>query len=255
MGEDLWWLMSDADASIIRYVLASIPDSESKPEMPKLIRGMIERRRRGHYDLTTSNAWAAVTIRKYAKAFESQKITGITKAEVGGAKLSRSWDKSTARESQQLPWPTSKTPTDLRIEHQGGGAPYVFVQSRVAVPLTKALEAGYTVQKTIAPVLQKLKNKWSAGDIARVTIKVHSTADRSWVVVDDPIPAGSFEERRNDVYRAYYEYFTQGDHSLTYSLRLNQVGTFQIPTTRVEAMYAPEMFAESPNAEWTVVGP
>ena len=295
VGEDLWWLMSDADASIIRYVLASIPDSESKPEMPKLIRGMIERRRRGHYDLTTSNAWAAVTIRKYAKAFESQKITGITKAEVGGAKLSRSWDKSTARESQQLPWPTSKTPTDLRIEHQGGGAPYVFVQSRVAVPLTKALEAGYTVQKTIAPVLQKLKNKWSAGDIARVTIKVHSTADRSWVVVDDPIPAGStilggglgggdselaqrsgkstkasadaewdpwqwfswpaFEERRNDVYRAYYEYFTQGDHSLTYSLRLNQVGKFQIPTTRVEAMYAPEMFAESPNAEWTVVGP
>ena len=31
-------------------------------------------------------------------------------------------------------------------------------------------------------------------------------------------------------------------------MRLNQAGTFQLPPTRVEALYAPEMFGEMPNA-------
>jgi len=35
-------------------------------------------------------------------------------------------------------------------------------------------------------------------------------------------------------------------------VRLNNPGTFQLPPTRVEAMYAPEMFGEIPNADVTV---
>jgi uncharacterized protein YfaS (alpha-2-macroglobulin family) len=31
-------------------------------------------------------------------------------------------------------------------------------------------------------------------------------------------------------------------------VRLNNPGLFNLPPTRVEAMYNPEMFAESPNA-------
>ena len=31
-------------------------------------------------------------------------------------------------------------------------------------------------------------------------------------------------------------------------MRLNNPGRFALPPTRVEAMYAPEMFGESPNA-------
>jgi uncharacterized protein YfaS (alpha-2-macroglobulin family) len=32
-----------------------------------------------------------------------------------------------------------------------------------------------------------------------------------------------------------------------YTIRLNQSGTFQLPATRVEALYFPEMFGEIPN--------
>ncbi|MGI4850144.1 MAG: hypothetical protein ACRYGK_18695 [Janthinobacterium lividum] len=39
---------------------------------------------------------------------------------------------------------------------------------------------------------------------------------------------------------------------MRYRLRLNNAGTFQLPASRVEAMYAPEMFAEAPNAVLTV---
>jgi hypothetical protein len=35
---------------------------------------------------------------------------------------------------------------------------------------------------------------------------------------------------------------------MEYTVRLNNVGDFALPPTRVEAMYAPEMFGEAPNA-------
>jgi alpha-2-macroglobulin len=32
-----------------------------------------------------------------------------------------------------------------------------------------------------------------------------------------------------------------------YTMRFNNAGTFELPATRVEALYAPEMFGEQPN--------
>jgi hypothetical protein len=96
----------------------------------------------------------------------------------------------------------------------------------------------------------------------------------TWVVVDDPIPAGAavlgtglgrdsglltrdeerkgwvwpaFEERSLEAFRAYYEYVPKGSWTVEYTYRLNNEGTFQLPATRLEALYAPEMFGELPN--------
>ena len=40
-----------------------------------------------------------------------------------------------------------------------------------------------------------------------------------------------------------------------YTLRLNNAGDFALPPTRAEALYAPEMFGELPNARWKVAQP
>jgi uncharacterized protein YfaS (alpha-2-macroglobulin family) len=40
--------------------------------------------------------------------------------------------------------------------------------------------------------------------------------------------------------------------TLEYTLRLNQSGAFSLPPTRVEALYAPEMSGEIPNAEMVI---
>ena len=58
----------------------------------------------------------------------------------------------------------------------------------------------------------------------------------------------AFEERGFEKFRAYYEYVPKGTFTVQYTLRLNQAGRFQLPTTRVEALYAPEAFGELPNA-------
>jgi uncharacterized protein YfaS (alpha-2-macroglobulin family) len=58
----------------------------------------------------------------------------------------------------------------------------------------------------------------------------------------------AFEERSFEVYRSYYQFLPKGVTKMDYTVRLNNVGEFALPPTRVEAMYAPEMFGEVPNA-------
>jgi uncharacterized protein YfaS (alpha-2-macroglobulin family) len=45
-----------------------------------------------------------------------------------------------------------------------------------------------------------------------------------------------------------YQFLPKGVTKLQYTVRLNNVGEFSLPPSRVEAMYAPEMFGAAPNA-------
>ena len=56
-------------------------------------------------------------------------------------------------------------------------------------------------------------------------------------------------------YRAYFRYVPKGRFVVEYTVRLDNPGDFGLPPTRVEAMYAPEMFGESPNARVKVEAP
>ena len=57
-----------------------------------------------------------------------------------------------------------------------------------------------------------------------------------------------FEERAAEGYRGYYSYVPQGQWRVEFTVRLNNAGTFAFSTARVEAMYAPEIFGETPIA-------
>jgi uncharacterized protein YfaS (alpha-2-macroglobulin family) len=153
-----------------------------------------------------------------------------------------------------------------------------MVRATASLPLEKPLSTGFKVTRTMTPVEQQHDGAWTRGDVARVHLELEAQSDMSWVVVDDPIPAGAtilgglggqsallergdrrngsawlaFEERRFESYRAYYRFVPKGHWSVEYTVRLNNPGTFQLPATRVEAMYAPEMLGELPNAAVTV---
>jgi uncharacterized protein YfaS (alpha-2-macroglobulin family) len=101
----------------------------------------------------------------------------------------------------------------------------------------------------------------------------------TWVVINDPIPAGAshlggglsgqsrialagqersacpciaFEERAFGGVRAYYPYVRKGTWVYEYTIRLNESGRFELPPTRVEALYSPEAFGELPNQPFEV---
>jgi hypothetical protein len=181
-----------------------------------------------------------------------------------------------------LPW-GERREGDLRITHHGTGKPWVTLQSLAAVPRKEAFNAGYAVRKTITPVQQAAGGaggKYQRGDVLRVRLEVEAGADMTWVALNDPIPAGAailggglgrdsevatrgeksaegvwpaFEDRAQDAYRAYYAYLPKGKTAVEYTMRLNNAGTFALPPTRAEALYAPEVFGEAPNAPMTVI--
>jgi len=162
----------------------------------------------------------------------------------------------------------------LNVAHDGSGKPWLTVQSLAAIPLKAPLRAGYAVTRTLSAVEQKDKSTWSRGDVVKVRLEIDAQSDMTWVVVSDPVPGGAtilggglgrdsqiasrgeqpsrtawpvYEERAFEAYRAYYEYLPRGKHVVEYTVRLNNPGRFALPPSRVEAMYAPESFGESPN--------
>jgi alpha-2-macroglobulin len=269
----LWWLMVSVDSNAVRLLLSELNVPEWKPDIPRLVRGALGRQHHGHWDTTPANAWGVLAMEKFSKAFENTPVTGQSTVSLDGQTKSADWQSSPKGTTLSFSWPDKRSSLDLAM--RGTGAPWATIQSLAAVPLRAPLSSGFKITKTIIPVEQKEKGSWTSSDIMRVKLEIDSQADMTWVVVNDPIPAGSAifgtgygrdseiatkgekrtgwvwpdsEERSFEGYRAYYGFVPKGIWSLEYTLRLNNAGVFQLPPTRVEAMYAPEMFGELPNA-------
>jgi len=268
----LWWLMVSNDVNAVRALLSLRGSAAWKEDMPRMAQGALARQVRGRWDLTLANAWGVLAMEKFSEAFESVPVTGSTRASLSAQSQTTDWKASPRGKLSEFAWPSAKE--DLRVTHQGTGRPWVSIQGLAAVPLKEPFSSGYTIQKTIIPVEQKDPRQWSRGDILRVRLEMKAQADQTWVVVSDPVPAGAtilgrglgrdsqlltkgeeqkgwvwpaYEERSFEAFRAYYEYVPKGEWTVEYTLRLNQSGLFQLPTTRAEALYFPEMFGEIPN--------
>ncbi len=279
-SDALWWLMISADSNANRLLIALLDAPGWREDMPRLARGALGRMQRGRWNTTVANAWGVLAMEKFSDAFESSPLTGTTTATLSAERFAHRWSQDDGIEvfEKKLTWPAQRQ--DLSLRQEGSGKPWVTLQSIAAIPLKTALSTGYKITREVTPMQQQTNGRWSRGDVARVHLEIEALADMTWVVVDDPIPAGAtvlgrglggdstllakgerkqgavwpaFEEHPFEAFRAYYRYVPKGRFIVEYTVRLNNPGTFQLPTTRVEAMYAPEMFGELPNADWTVV--
>ena len=280
-----WWLMAGGDNNANRPVLTMPNNPAWREDMPKLISGAIQRQQRGHWSTTTANVWGSLALEKFSRAFEAEKVSGTTRIASDAGSNAYAWSGAGAAGGKvQIPWGTP-APGTLKFTQEGSGKPWITVQSLAAVSLKAPFSSGYRITKTIVAVEQKQKGVYSRGDVLRVTLDIDAQTDMAWVVLNDPIPGGSsllgsglardsaitrsgeddgrsrsnawlaYEERSFEGYRAYYERMPKGRSSISYTVRLNNAGEFSLPPTRVEAMYAPEMFGEIPNAKVSIKAP
>ena len=276
-SDALWWLMISSDVNANRMLLAVLNRDDWREDVPRLVRGALGRQQFGHWNTTVANAWGVLAMEKFSAKFEATDVTGVTTTQYGTTQRITEWPNQNHSSEISLPWQAGTLP--LNIKHVGEGAPWTIVRATAALPLDKPLSTGFKVTRKITAVDQQKSGSWTRGDVVRIHLDLEAQSDMSWVVVDDPIPAGAtilgsglggqsdimrdetrsgwawlaFEERRFDGFRAYYRFVPKGKWSVEYTARLNNPGTFLQPATRVEAMYAPEMFGELPNATVTIV--
>lgn len=270
-NDALWWLMVNSDVNANRALLSFLEMPQWQPDIPRLVRGALGRQQGGHWNTTVANAWGVLALKKFSDKFEATPVTGSSTAMLANEKFSVDWAKGEGAQ-KTLGWP--KSTAALGLKHLGEGRPWATVQSLAALPLTKPLFTGYRINRRLVAVEQKRDGVWHKGDVVRIHLDIEAQSDMTWVVVNDPVPAGAtilgtglggdsqiltrdekkqgwvwpaFEERGADSFRAYYRLVPKGKVTLEYTLRLNSDGDFNLPPTRVEAMYAPEMFGELPN--------
>jgi hypothetical protein len=281
--ENWWWFMWNGDVAAARAVHLlqqwQAADASWKAELPLVVNGFVGRQRGARWSTTVANAWGAVALRRFAATQEQGPVGGATHAALAERPQtvrSAAWPDP---QPLLLPWPEGSGEGAVTLRHEGGGAPWAQVAVLSAERITTPMQSGMHVQKTVEAVQRKHRSRWTAGDVVRVRLTLHSQADLTWVVVRDPVPSGAtilgrglaresglvqsaearphgawlaHIERAAESFRAYYRWVPRGNWVVEYTMRINSPGQFQLPATRVEAMYAPEIFGESPNGGWSV---
>ena len=269
-----WWMMSSGDEMAIKALEAVLGRKGWEDDAGKLMVGVAQRQRKGHWDTTPANAWGAVTVRRFAALYPASAITGVTNIGLAGATASQSWPLPAEAPS---PLRVALAAATMSLRHEGNGAPWATVSVKAAVPLKEPLNAGYRIKRSVSIVKAANKDRLVRGDVIKVRIEVVAAAGRTWVVINDPVPPGativgnlggqsemlgalasgdnwqpSYVERGRDSWRGYYGWMPAGTHAVEYVVRLNGSGRFTLPPTRVEAMYSPAIRGQWPNAPLTV---
>ena len=276
-----WWLMEGPDANAARLVLLAADEAAWRDELPLLMSGTLARRQRGAWATTTANLWGVLALQRFVARMEAGPVAGRSVLSLGAVEQTLDWSGKPTGGSLQLAGPAGGATSVLQARHEGSGRPWITLQTWAAVPLKAPLSAGYRLTRQIEAVQQQRPGVWSRGDVMRVTLEIESPQDQGWVALADPVPAGAtllgsglgrdsaiasagptagptagrgdtaqpvYAERAADAYKAYFDALPRGRHRVSYTLRLNSAGRFGLPPSRVEAMYAPENFAELPLA-------
>ena len=266
-----WWMMVSDDEMALKALLAITGRPGWQDEAPRMMIGVALRQMHGHWDTTPANAWGTIAVRKFTRAYPGS-ATGLTVASLGAHNVI-----SNALQPPILHLPLPSAPGALLLRHDGAAGPWATVSVRAAVPLKAPSFAGYRISREVSFLQRQRPDRISRGDVMRVRITVDAPVDRTWVVIDDPIPAGasilgagggqsgmlaaqanggtgwpSYVEQGFEAWRGYFRWLPKGKTTVEYAVRLNATGRLQLPPTKAEAMYSPEIHAALPNDPVTI---
>ena len=266
-------MMVSDDEMALKALLAVIGRPGWQADAPRMMIGTALRQSHGHWDTTPANAWGTIAARRFITTYATGTPAGITRATLGTRSVTRAWPFAPDAPPLRLPLPSA--PARLIVAHPGQPTPWATVSVRAAVPLAAPSFAGYRIGRATSFLVQTHPGRISNGDVLRIRITIDAPVDRTWVVVEDPLPAGAsivggqggqseilasqssgdapgYVERGLDAWRGYFGWLPKGRTSVEYAVRINGAGRFQLPPTRVEAMYSPEIHAALPNRTMVV---
>src|SRR5262249_17346561 len=187
--DTLWWLMTGPPVNAARLVLLLLDTGAWHDELPGVVRGALGLQRAGRWDTTPANAWGAIAVERFAHAFESASVTGVTTVALGDKRGTVTWAKTPAGDTIHLPWPAA--PGQLAMGRGGRGRRGATASPRAATPRREPLASGFRITKHVEPIEPAVPGVLHRDDRLRVRLEIDAESDMGWVVVDDPIPAGA----------------------------------------------------------------
>lgn len=281
------WLYS-SDVRDTALVLAALMSTGQKlPVADKVVAWLLQARdASGSWGSTAANAAALSALWEYAEVFEGKTIPSFQAAvSLGGTSLG---DEVTfgVKKLASLPWKGDLSAGDNKvlISKNGQGRLYYNVSgSYFDSQELPAQDQGMTVVRALMDQNGKpVEGALQGGQIYKVGLSVIAPAERRFVVLKDPVPAG-FEVVKSDFatessqlsdllkggsqgsFRTFlrFESYSEkvllfadvlapGEHYYEYLVRAQTPGSYQHPGALAEEMYHPELFGRSETGRVTI---
>ncbi len=315
LSEGLQTLMHSSVQTDAIALMALLEVAPEEPLLPKVIAGiMAERdpRQGGRWATTHANAWALLAANRYFRGVEKAVPDYVARIFLGeefaGSQEFRG--RSLAVTEQRIPMRSLQATPErlLTLAKEGAGKLYYRIGLRYApAELTIGAEdQGFAVRRSYEAVAQgsgavaadavrqASDGSWEikAGELVRVSLTVVARDRASYVVVDDPLPAGlegqnsrfdtslrdvdaelgagrgddggpfswwrrwwrwDHVELRDDRLLLFADRLPAGIYTYSYLARATTLGEFQLPPVHAEGMYTPERYGHSASSVVRVV--
>jgi uncharacterized protein YfaS (alpha-2-macroglobulin family) len=251
-GLNLFWLYSSTEQSFAKILIQVLPLNSFHEDGGRLILSFMELMTNGSWNSTLDNAWGAIALRKYKNEFEKESVKGNISWSLAAQKAIA---KISEKKSVSKQWDL-KGAEQLKAQFTGQGLPWWNILVLADTALVKDYSHGILISKKWTAISAKTPQKKSVGDIWQINLKIESKSVFQWLAVRDPLPPGStiidesgaeISEKKALEYRGYESWF-RNQIEIVYKIRFNQSGIFQLPSTRAEAMYNPDLYGEKLNA-------
>jgi hypothetical protein len=255
------------------------------PYTEQTIRWLVEERSKRTKPTTHENALVFHAFMAYYREYESEVPDFTARVLMGSEEIiSETFQGRTNERPAIHTIPFERIPKDTLIpvmfKKEGTGRLYYTLRMQYVLRSKPyPFDGGFYVWKEIVSLQDKPVRKYKRGEVYKVVLHVVTPETRLFAVVDDPLPAGfvpvqtSFATESRDIaqryrvsqqdqighwwgsfdHQEYYDdrvlFFAQqlfpGEHTRIYFVRAASEGKFLLPQTKVEEMYAPEVFGTS----------
>jgi uncharacterized protein YfaS (alpha-2-macroglobulin family) len=287
--DDSWWCIHEDNIKTTAIVLETFLEVYGRfPYAEKIARWLTQTTNQKRWMSTQDHIRMFMAFERYYRVFESETPDFV--AEVLFNKIPKIKQTFRGRELTTQTYAVylkdykPGDSIDAVFKKQGTGMLYYLLRLKYyPIGEVEAIDRGFKVTKTYKTLDGTVvtANTFKAGEKYLVEVKVDTKMERSFVILDDPLPAGlgvlnpdfqttsQYDVRetrasrdsewagywgnfyRSEIYfdrvQVFADYLYRGTHTWKYLVIATNAGDFAVPNTVVLEMYNPEVFGRNAN--------
>lgn len=284
-----WWWVHETNVKTTSIVLETLLKVYQKfPYAEKIARWLAQTTRQKRFQSTQEHIRLFLAFTAYYEVFEKETPNFVAKVLFNDElKITESFAGKRLQSKKTSQMLTNYQPgqkIDVSFSKEGAGILYYLLRLKYyPVGRVESIDRGFAVNKTYKTLkgVEIKDNKFLPGEKYIAEITVTTNQERSFVVLDDPVPAGlkvlnprfqtqqqlDMEKASSDddwrgywgqFYRSEYyfdrvevfaDYLVRGSHTWRYLVIATNGGLYGVPNTTVMEMYNPEVFGRNDNRQ------